>query len=264
MKTILLLVHDDPGQEARLQVALDLVRALEGHLTCLDVATFPLVAADFYGVGAAALVAEDRSAETANRARLEARLAHEDVSWSMIEATGELAPTVRQAAGLADLVITDRHDDGGFLPTIGGTIEEIILTSGRPVLAVPRTVRGIDLSGRALVCWDGSAPAQAALHASVPLLKLAAEVELLQILDRTVTAPAEGAAAYLARYGITARIIRRSKAAHVASAILAEAGQGHAYVVMGGFSHSRLREALFGGVTRTMLQQCPVPLLLAH
>ena len=41
MKNILLLVHDDPGQEARVQAALDLTRALDGHLTCLDVAAMP-------------------------------------------------------------------------------------------------------------------------------------------------------------------------------------------------------------------------------
>ncbi len=48
MKNILLLVHDDEGQEARLQAALDLVRTLDGHLVCLDVTPFPVMAGDFY------------------------------------------------------------------------------------------------------------------------------------------------------------------------------------------------------------------------
>ena len=44
MKTILVLLHDDGGQEARLQVALDLSRALDGHLICLDVTQLPIMA----------------------------------------------------------------------------------------------------------------------------------------------------------------------------------------------------------------------------
>lgn len=46
MKTLLLLVHDDAGQEARLQAALDLTRALDGHLTCVDIAPIPVFAGD--------------------------------------------------------------------------------------------------------------------------------------------------------------------------------------------------------------------------
>ena len=49
MKNILLLVHDDHGQEARLQAALDITRAVEGHLTCIDVTPYPLIAGDGFG-----------------------------------------------------------------------------------------------------------------------------------------------------------------------------------------------------------------------
>jgi hypothetical protein len=47
MKNVLLLVHDDAGQEARLQAALGIVRAVEGHLTCLDVIIYPMISADY-------------------------------------------------------------------------------------------------------------------------------------------------------------------------------------------------------------------------
>ena len=83
MKNILLLVHDDQGQEARLQVALDLTRAFGGHLSCLDVTILPALVGDYYGgaTGGAMLLAEESDRETRNKAALEARLAHEDVSW---------------------------------------------------------------------------------------------------------------------------------------------------------------------------------------
>ena len=48
MKTILLLVHDDAGQEARFQAALDVARAVGGHLMCIDVSIMPMFVGDFY------------------------------------------------------------------------------------------------------------------------------------------------------------------------------------------------------------------------
>lgn len=75
MKNILLLAHDDEGQEARLQVALDVTRSLSGHRTCLDVIVPPVVISDFYiGGGEAAVLDDARRQEEANLARLRARL----------------------------------------------------------------------------------------------------------------------------------------------------------------------------------------------
>ncbi|PBN42916.1 hypothetical protein [Sphingobium sp. D43FB] len=92
MKNVLLLVHEDVGQEARLQAALDLTRALDGHLICLDVAVLPVLAADPYsGDGSAILLQEERDRESRNRARIEERLGKEDVSWDMAAVVGDLA-----------------------------------------------------------------------------------------------------------------------------------------------------------------------------
>lgn len=265
MKTILLLVHDDPGQEARLQAALDVTRAFEGHLVCLDVALMPVVMGDFYAVaGTVDLLAEESAAEAVNRPKIEARLAGEDVPWSMIDMTGPLIPNLKRAAGLADLIVVNRHVDAFPVPDMRSAVGEIVLASGRPVLAVPQDARGIDVGGRALMCWDGSEPAQAALKAAVPFLQRASAVDLIELGDRQAAVPIEDAAAYLSRYDIHALISRRPEVRHVADAILAQASSGYAYVVMGGFSHSRFREALFGGVTRKMLDNSPVPLFLAH
>ena len=105
MKTILLLVHDDEGQEARLQSALDVVRAVDGHLTCLDVVIVPEISGDLWDAGTAGgiLLAEERAREAANRSRLEPRLAHEDISWNWLDATGDIAPCLARASALAEL-----------------------------------------------------------------------------------------------------------------------------------------------------------------
>ena len=104
----LVLAHDDCGQEARLQVAIDITRAIGGHLTCLDVAMTSLVSADFTGTYAGtAIMAQERQAEAANRATLKMRLDRDDISHTVIDATGDAATCLRRAAKLADLVVVN-------------------------------------------------------------------------------------------------------------------------------------------------------------
>jgi len=267
MKNILLIVHDDDGQEARLQAALDVTRALDGHLRCLDVSIMPVLMGDYYSqAGEAMLLADEREREATNRSRLESRLAHEDVSWDWIDVTGELAPCVMDAASMADLIVTNRKLDGFPMPDMLQAAGEIIIKSGRPVLAVPDNLKSFDPRARALVAWDGSACATAALHAAVPLLQLSKSVILLEVEDGSIQEPAEEAATYLSRHGIHPVIRREGCHNRKASDVLLDQAQhGHVgYVVMGGFGHRRFVEALFGGVTRKMLTESPVPLFLAH
>lgn len=267
MKTVLMLVHDDAGQEARFQAALDVTRAIRGHLKCLDVSVMPVLIGDFYsGAGEAMLLADEREREGENRTAIEARLAKEDVPWDWTDVTGQLAPELQAAADFADLIVVNRQLDDFPLPDMRSIAGDVILRSGKPILAVPEDTRGIDLLGRALVGWDGSACASAALRAAVPLLKMAANVTLLEIVEDGKASCAEDAAEFLSRHDIHPRILRRHPLTRKADAvILDEIGVERAdYLVMGGFSHLRFTEALFGGVTRTMLTRSPVPVFLAH
>ena len=71
MKNVLLLVHDDVGQEARLQVALDLTRALDGHLSCVDVVELYYQNDGMHGGGGTnVLLADEQAREDVNRMRL--------------------------------------------------------------------------------------------------------------------------------------------------------------------------------------------------
>ncbi|WP_404712573.1 universal stress protein [Sphingomonas sp. MMS24-J13] len=267
MKNILVLMHDDRGQEARLQAALDVTRAVEGHLTCLDVTVTPVIIGDYYtGVGEAMLLEDERKREAANHTIVERRLAGEQISWDWKEATGPIAPCLQDASALTDLIIVNRALDDFPLPDMRTVAGDVVVKSGKPVLVVPEASRGLDLCGLALVCWDGSPNAAAALRAAAPLLELAETVILLEVADGSVQSPAEEAAAYLSRHGVKPGIIRRNTlTGKPADIILDEIRRTHAdYVVMGGFGHARFAEALFGGVTRRMLSESPVPVLLAH
>jgi len=267
MKTILLLVHDDAGQEARFQAALDVTRAVGGHLKCVDVSVMPMFVGDFYsGAGEAMLLANEREHEGANRRRIEARLAAEQLPWDWTDATGAISPALEEASGLADLIVVNRKLDKFPLPDMRSVASRLVVRCGKPILAVPESSRGLNVCGRVLICWNGSACASAALRAAVPLLQLAEKVILLEVEENARLSSIADAAEYLSRHDIHALIRRRHPLTmKPAQVILDEIRHQLAdYVVMGGFSHLRFVQALFGGVTRTMLTESPVPIFMAH
>ena len=267
MKNVLLLIHDDAGQEARLQAALDVTRALEGHLTCLDVAIVPpVMGIDIVETqGTSMLMADELQREQGNRTRIEKRLEREDVPWDWIDVAGYFEPCLTRAADLADLIVVNRRLDSFPLPDMQSVAGDLVIKAHKPVLAVPDNANGFTVTGTALVAWDGSHAAAAALRAAVPLLQMASKVVLLQLEEPGNTALVDDAATYLSRHRITAVIRRETPEGSIGETLLAEAASGrYAYVVMGGFGHHRFVERLFGGVTSTMLSHAPIPLLMAH
>lgn len=269
MKTILLLVHDDPGQEARLQAALDVARGFDGHLTCLHVSVPPQpVAFEVYSSAAAiaSVQADERDAELANRHRIEARLASEDVAWTWIDTTGYPEPELERAAGLADLIVLSSGDENGGSVWPRQLAGRVALRADRPVLAVPPGTRGFDPGRTALVAWDGSREAKDALQAALPLLARAAETVLFAIDGEDALHGAEEAARYLSQHGIHARIdLAPDNQTPVHERILDKAHLiGAGCIVMGAYGRKPVSEAIFGGVTRGVIAHSDVPLLLTH
>ncbi len=265
MKNILLLIHDDAGQEARYQAALDITRAVGGHLTCVDVVAIPEYVGDYVGERGM-LIADEQADEAANKTRMLARLAQEDVTFDWIDRTAFLANAILDHAGLADLIVLSSDDKGVIFPHMPDLIGQLAIALGKPILVVPPAATGFRVQGQALVAWDGSPHAEAALQAALPLLRHAANVTLFHAEDGSLLLPIEDAARYLARHDIEP-VIKRIPigAARPGGAILAEAdGGGHDWVVMGAYSRSPTIESIFGGATRTMLVKSTRPLLIVH
>lgn len=267
MKNVLLLIHDDAGEEARFQAALDLVRAISGHLTCLDIVQAPvLVGAGYAMVDAElALLADARDREAANRHRIETRLAVEDIAWDWADATGDIATLLKAEAALADIIVLNTLFANHEPPDMRAIASDIVMHAGKPILAVPQEIRSLDVNGQALIAWNGAAAVAETLRAVTPLLALAKDVTIVEI-GRIEGPPAEDAAAYLSRHGIHASIDRDVPLeGSVGDTLLGACRDRHpAYCVIGAYGHSRLREQLIGGVTRRMLAESPVPLFLGH
>ena len=267
MKNVAVLIHADEGQESRLHAALDLTRALHGHLIAIDVTAMTPIAEDPI-IGPATLashIADEIAVQEENRARIRARLLIEDVPWTLVECMGDVASCLASHTALTDLVVINTVFDS--FP--GGEMDSVVaamLRLNRPVLAMPCATRGIALQGTALVAWDGSDESDAALRAAVPLLGLARGVCILSIDRGSIKHPPEMAASYLSRHGIRPEVIvKPADLERVGQQILAQALRIEpSMIVMGGFGHSRLFETLFGGVTRDLLHHSPYPVFLAQ
>jgi nucleotide-binding universal stress UspA family protein len=121
-----------------------------------------------------------------------------------------------------------------------------------------------------VIAWNRSNEAMAAIRAALPLLK-AAETVSLAVIDP----PSHGAersdpggmlCQMLARHGVHVDVAVLAKTMPRVTDVLNRhiTDQAADLLVMGAYGHSRLREALFGGATREMLQLCPIPMLMAH
>ncbi len=271
MTSILLHIHDDSGMESRLQAACDIARASGAHIHCVQITAMPtLVAGDVYGGAAMApsIMAELHQIDTRLRERLEQKLHREGVSWDWRHADGDIVHGLLSASALCDLMIVTlparpRRDMSDPLHLAA----DLALGGRTPVLAVPEAARAITITGRALVAWEGSREASAALRLAVPLLKHAAEVHVVTVEEAgKYPFPATDAPEYLSRHGIKTQFHSWPQDGRTVEATL-NAAIGVLkpdWMVMGAFGHSRWRELVFGGVTRTMLREARVPLLLAH
>lgn len=264
MKNVLLLVHDDTGQESRLQAALDLTRALDGHLSCVDVVVPATLNGDYYGIASVGLLEDERTRESENKTDIVARLAREDVRWDWTDATGTLADSVLDMAGLADLIVLSRKLTDDRDPDMRDVASRVLMQAHTPIVAVPDTLTRFSI-GRALIAWDGQASAAATLRACVPLLALADAVEIFMARDGGDRTEPSEAAEYLSRHGIHATVHTIDDGLTAPDRLIeAECARFNGdYIVMGGYTHGRLLEA-FGGVTKRMLGNCTVPLVLSH
>lgn len=123
-----------------------------------------------------------------------------------------------------------------------------------------------DPFGKAVVAWNGSFEAANTIRSTIGLLKMASDVRVIRYTEDKGTAlPDTRVLEYLSRHGIHAQIEMHCPRTDIASDLVDYADRlGAEYVVMGGYSHSRAGEFLFGGVTRTLLRACPISLVMAH
>jgi nucleotide-binding universal stress UspA family protein len=213
--------------------------------------------------------AQDRFVEACNARAVPIAMTDESMralpaaSWQTVE--GSYVAIAAQRAAAFDLIVAA---SGVVMEALQAIAEQALLRTRRPVLLSPAKAK-TDLTDPAMIAWDESPECWHAVSAAIPFLKLAKSVQVVSV-DRDAThrrASHDEVLTYLRCHGVEAkaRVVEPVTGA-VGDTLLSVAGEDAVgLVVMGAYSHSRLREMIFGGVTRYMLQNAAArPVLLAH
>ncbi len=271
IRSILLHVHDDADMEARLQAALDVARAFDAHLTCFQPLALDIVVpGDLNGTMIAEFLPVVQAAADALRDRLSTRLANEDVAFDWVQEVGPIRPLLVRAEALADLVVLGARDPSGGGKGPSSIVGYMAVHGRSPLLVVPETSRSLDLTGPAMVGWNGSLEAAHALRGAVPLLRKASSVTLAGVNEHVENSgaflPCIEGAEYLSRHGISCEIAEIDRGAETIGKALANAAtaRGAGFLVVGAYGHGRALETIFGGVTRELLADPPLPLFTTH
>ncbi|MEP6334205.1 MAG: universal stress protein, partial [Anderseniella sp.] len=185
--------------------------------------------------------------------------------------TGLLADAVLKHAVHADLIVAGQVNAATSNTIEPDFVERMVLESGRPVLIIPNMGDFKTVGTNVIVGWNATREAMRAAFDAIPLMKEAKRVELLWANARDepdVAGDLPGAelAAVLARHDIKvfARSISSTDLAPADALLNEAADNGADLIVIGAYGHSRLREFVFGGVTRTLLQSMTAPVLMSH
>jgi nucleotide-binding universal stress UspA family protein len=177
---------------------------------------------------------------------------------------------VEAHAHYADLVVVARPDPPEHTAGPRGLVDSLVLTSGRPVIVLPPRGTASRVR-RILVGWNGRREAVRAVADAMPLLVRAEVVEVLVVDHERHRAdhgqePGADIARYLARHGAQVEVRRLSSDGEdVGRVLLSQAAElGADLLVMGAYGHSHLSEWMFGGVTRTILHEADLPVLMCR
>jgi nucleotide-binding universal stress UspA family protein len=273
-KTILVHVDASARCRNRIDIALRLARDFEAHLVGLHVRQ-PFALPAYVSVELEPVVGERLRQIIADDA-----VAAEAIFRKTAVAAGfagaefrSAAPDASQAVSLharyADLIILGQRDPQAEPAVDSGFVENVLLAAGRPVLTVPYVGFHDTPGKRVLVAWNASSEAARALTDAIPLLQRADAVHVLTINPEAGAhgdIPGADIALYLARHKVSVEVKLECAAdIDVGNLLLSRAADlGVDLIVMGAYGHSRVREYMMGGATRTLLQTMTVPVLMSH
>ena len=188
---------------------------------------------------------------------------HPSASWVSI--IGEAAEVVSERGGAYDLIVVGRPLEPSSFAY--ATMESALFTTGRPVLLAPPDLPK-HIGETVLVAWNRSAQSARAFHAAKALmLRQAKKIRILSIVTGAKQGPpASEIADNLSWHGMEAEVRELTPDIRsIGDVLLAEASAIHAdLLIMGAFSHSRVRQMIFGGVTKHLLENTTLPVLMAN
>jgi nucleotide-binding universal stress UspA family protein len=283
LRTILVPLAEGLSAEPALNAALAVAQRLKSHIratyirpdpkTALLAIPEPLLAA---GASQAEVERHGRAAAAAAKARFEAwRMQHaipegpadrrlDSLFTTWTEAASDIEPLVTRLGGVSDLIVLARANPNPL--QADRAFDAAVFGSGRPTLLVPQTLPW-DMLDHVIIAWNGSREASRAVFGAMPLLHAASRVSIFCAPDPDAEAAyPEELADSLLWQGIRTHLCAVPEARSTAGAgLLAAARKEDAtLIVMGAYTHSRLRQRFLGGVTAEVLAGAQIPLVMSH
>ncbi len=274
-KTILVHLNDKRHAEAVLEPAVQLASRHSSHLIGLHV--YPSVPAPpipMPGSDVVRSIAAAQHKENEEIAAMFTRMTANQpfvAEWRTEKGLHiDPAAVVMDHGRSADLIIAGQTDPDWDSSPLSDVAEHLALGSGRPVLVVPYVGRYREIGRNVVIAWKAGRESARAVFDALPILKQAEQVQILEIEEggrrSSGIAADTSIAASLARHGIKPTV-RTSVAGEISvgDEILSRlADMGADLLVMGAYGHSRMRELVFGGVTRHIAKHMTVPTIFSH
>ncbi|WP_162305904.1 universal stress protein [Oleisolibacter albus] len=273
MKTIAVIVDTTDASAGRVRYAALLAARHHAHLVALFVLPpgWPATPADCFARGDSAIqqvIERCRVRQRADIAMVAGQVQATTMPYDIPVEFRVLGPD----AASRELPLHCLHADLLVLGEgVGGvaTAEGLLLTTGIPVILVPTGWTG-SVAESLLIGWNASREARRAVRDAAPLLLAARAVRVL-VIDPEKNArhgaePGADLGLALARQGVKVTVDQMEAAGRPVAEIIRDRARSTAadLIVLGAYSHSRSQQMLFGGVTRSLLRQADLPLLIAH
>ncbi|TPN29053.1 universal stress protein [Mesorhizobium sp. B2-3-3] len=274
-KTIVAILQNEQDAERVLDCAIPLATRFQSHLIGIHAEALPVPYTSATGFPDTEFlqVSADMNRERANKLQAVFLRRIEDsglsFEWRSLESfSGDSALTGISSVRAADLIIAAQRETGG---DPSADVDTLVYDAGRPVLVVPHAGPLITTFKRVLLAWNGSKEAARAAFDALPFIIEAEKTDILVIdppdtLDESPEAAGAEIASALSGHGATVSVsVQKSGGMSVDDMIqnrVAESGAD--LLVLGAYSHSWLRQLLFGGVTRTVLRTAQVATFLSR
>lgn len=276
-KNILVYLDQGESNEERIQSALAIAKGQDATLTGVAVNALPHSSIlQKLGVSGSDVVLEKAraDAETAiENFRNQAETAGIGTETTIIAcAEGKAPEKLSRLARIHDLsILRQANPDRDHASFVAELSEEVMFSSGRPVLFMPYIGAHDIPFAKAMIAWDGSRAATRAVHDSLPLLETMKEAVILVVDPENIehyqkTKPGEGMSRHLEAHGISNTVMRVPKGDITTSSVIMNelSNSGADLLVMGAYGTPKLREVILGGVTRTVLESMTVPVFMSH
>ena len=274
-KTILVQIDDGKRCRARVELAIRLARRYDAHLIGLNALTLTeLPGYVLAGAGGAPIIDVQKRLADEQAARAQATFREAASAAGLAAAewrTTELdaVDAVALHGRYADLIVLGQPSAEDNSQVGSGFAEQVVLDAGRPVLMVPYAGDFAGIGKRILIGWNARREAIRAVTDAIPFLRQAEGVRVIVINPKAAehgAMPGSDIALYLARHDVRVEVyVDHAAEVDVGNEILSRAADfGADLIVMGAYGHSRMREIVMGGASRTIIDSMTVPVLLSH